>query len=104
MKQSVDNNIIVRAKSGTEIYFQFDVSQFVEDGTKVEVIITGPDNWTTNKTYTIAKKDLNDDSNVTSGTETTSSLEKLPKDGEYNISIRQLDIKTLIKRVVVLGK
>ncbi len=99
---SNEQSITVTAKEGLKFYFEFDTGAYNRDGTKIKVTIIGPNQWSANKIYTIAKKESKD--STVSGTSMVSSMEKLPADGEYKIIFHQLENKILIKKIRIFGK
>ncbi|MCX6741126.1 MAG: hypothetical protein NTY61_01885 [Candidatus Parcubacteria bacterium] len=98
------STIQINAKNSKEIYFEFDTGSYTANGTQIKVIITGPNNWSANKTYTIAKKDGSSNRGTTISTITIFGMAKIPADGEYNIVFNQLDNQIQIKEVRIFEK
>lgn len=98
--------LLVTADAGKKIYFEFDSGSFDKAGTKVNITISGPDNWLYEKVYTIGKKSStkSERRTATSGTTITSATNTLTANGKYMIRFEQLDNNVNIKQVRIFEK
>lgn len=100
----MQNSIQIYAKNNQEIYFEFDTGSYTTNGTQIEVIITGLNDWSADKIYTIAKKDGGNNRGATMSTITIFGMAKIPVDGKYNIIFNQLDNHVQIKKIRIFEK
>lgn len=98
--------LIIGSNSNAQLYFEFDIYGYTLEGTNLEIIINGPNNWTDLKNFTVGKKSQKATKTVeiTSGTSLVIFPDKLPFEGQYFINFKILNNKSNIKEVRVFER